>query len=123
MQSSRLKNFPEFCPWTLVYAWAILLSCGQPEKFCKTAPSEKESKDLKPDNLDQDQARMTNWIILEHHFKTLKRVLEANDLLDKHSKIFVTNESRFNMDFRQGKLVVSHGSNQAHSQSKSSMII
>ena len=123
MQSSRLKNFPEFCPWTVAYAWAILLSCGQPEKFCKTGPSEKGSKDLKPDNLDQDQARMTNRIIFEHYFKTIKRLLKANDLLDKHSKIFITNESGVNMDFRQGKLEVSHGSKQAHSQSKSSMII
>ena len=117
-----IHSFPLNIKQTFAYAWAILRSCGQPEKFCKTGPSEKGRRDLKPDNLDQDQARITNQITFEHHFKTLKRVLEDNDLLDKHSKIFNTSESGVNMDFRQGKLVVSN-SKQAHSQSKSSMII
>ena len=63
---------------------------------------------------------MTNSVIIEHHFKTLKRVLEENDLLNKHDKIFNTDESGINMDLRQGKVVVSHGSKQAHSQSKGS---
>ena len=63
---------------------------------------------------------MANSVIIEHHFKTLKRVLEENDLLNKRDKIFNTDESGINMDLRQGKVVVSHGSKQAHSQSKGS---
>ena len=42
----------------------------------------------KPDNLDQVQARMANQIVLECHFKTLKTVLEENDLLYKPNKTF-----------------------------------
>ena len=32
---------------------------------------------------------MANSVIIEHHFKTLKRVLEENDLLNKHNKILI----------------------------------
>ena len=66
---------------------------------------------------------MANSVVVEHHFKLLKeywkkRVL--NDLLDKRTKCFNTDESGINMDLRQGKVVVSRGSKQAHSQSKGS---
>ena len=60
---------------------------------------------------------MTNRVVVERHFKTLKRVLE-NDLLDKPGKIFNTDESGINMDLRQGKVMVSRGSKHAHSQPK-----
>ena len=51
-----------------------------------------------------------NKIVVERHFKTLKRVLEENDLLDKRNKVFNTDESGINVDLRQGKVVVSRGS-------------
>ena len=103
----------------------------RPEKFCKTGPSEKwwrgfkkrHHEDItlqKSDNLDRGRARMANSVVIERHFKTLKRVLEENDLLNKRDKIFNTDESGINMDLRQGKVVVSRGSKQAHSQSKGS---
>ena len=60
---------------------------------------------------------MTNRVVVERHFKTLKRVLE-NDLLDEPDKIFNTDESGINMDLRQGKVMVSRGSKHAHSQPK-----
>ena len=64
----------------------------RPEKFCKTGPSEKwwrgfkkrHHEDItlqKSDNLDRGRARMANSVVIERHFKTLKRVLEENDLL------------------------------------------
>ena len=61
---------------------------------------------------------MANRIVIEHYFKTLKRLLEENDLLDNLDKIFNTDESGINMNLRQGKVVVSRGSKQAHSESK-----
>ena len=61
---------------------------------------------------------MTNRIVTEHYFKTLKRLLEENDLLDNLDKTFNTDESGININLRQGKVVVSHGSKQAHSESK-----
>ena len=61
---------------------------------------------------------MTNRVIVERHFKTLKRVLEENDLLDKPDKIFNTDESGIKMDSRQGKVMVFRGSKHAHSQPK-----
>ena len=61
---------------------------------------------------------MANQIVIEHHFKSIKRVLEENYLLGKCNKIFNTDESGINMDLRQYKAVVSSGSMQAHSQSK-----
>ena len=63
---------------------------------------------------------MANSVIIERHFKTLKRVLEENDLLNKRDKIFNTDESGINVDLRQGRVVVSCGSKQAHFQSKGS---
>ena len=63
---------------------------------------------------------MANSVVIERHFKTLKRVLKENDLLNKRDKIFNTDESGINMGLRQGKVVVSRGSKQAHSQSKGS---
>ena len=44
--------------------------------------------------------------------------MEESDLLDKYNKTFNTDEPGINMDLRQGKVVVSCGSEQAHSQSK-----
>ena len=60
------------------------------------------------------------WQTVERHCKTLRRVLEENDLLNSHNKTFNTDESGINMDLREGKIVVSHGFKQAHSQSKGS---
>ena len=37
----------------------------------------------KLDNLDWGWARMANQIVIEHHFKTLKRVLEENNFLGR----------------------------------------
>ena len=61
---------------------------------------------------------MGNRIVVECHFKTPKRVLEENYLLTKHNKVFNTDESRINTDWRQDKVVVFCGSKQAHSQLK-----
>ena len=68
------------------------------------------------------QARMANRIIVEHHFKTLRKVSEGNELLNKHSKIFNTDESGNNTDLRQGKVAVSCSIKQVISQSKGLMI-
>ena len=61
---------------------------------------------------------MGNKIVVECHFKTPKRVLEENHLLNKCNKIFNMDESRINTDWRQDKIVGFCGSKQAHSQSK-----
>ena len=57
---------------------------------------------------------MANSVVIEHHFKTLKRVLEENELRNKCNKIFNTDESSINMDLRQGKVVISRGSKGMH---------
>ena len=43
---------------------------------------------------------MANSVVAEHHFKTLKSVLEENDLLNKRDKKFITDKSGINMDLR-----------------------
>ena len=68
---------------------------------------------------------MANSVVVEHHFKLLKEYWKKrvrNNLLDKSDKFFNTYESGINMDLRQDKVVVSHGSKQAQSQSKAPMI-
>ena len=69
------------------------------------------------------QARMANRIIVEHHFKTLRKASEGNELLDKGNKIFHTDESENNTDLRQGKVAVSCSIKQVISQLKGLMMI
>ena len=72
----------------------------------------------KPDNLDHGRARMANENAMMNHFQTLKDLLVEHDLLGKLEKLFHVDESGINMDIQQGKVVVTMGSNQAHSMSQ-----
>ena len=61
---------------------------------------------------------MTNGNLMMNHFQTLKDLLVEHDVLDKPEKLFNVGKSGINMDIRQGKVVVTKGSKQAHSMSK-----
>ena len=62
---------------------------------------------------------MANKYVVSNHFKTLGKLLEENDLLNKPEHSFNVNESGMCMNCKNGKLVVKKGAKQAHSTAKS----
>ena len=113
------------------FAWAIVMKSGRTKQFKGSGPSEKWWRGFKnrhaneitlrnPDNLDRGRGRMANAIVIERHFKTLKKVLEEKGIFNKPEALFNVDESGMNMECRTGKVVVKSKAKHAHSLSKGS---
>ena len=110
------------------FTWQVIVVSGRASQFKNTGPSEKwwrgfkksHSKEItlrKPGNLDRGRGRMANEHVVSNHFKTLGKISEENDSLNKPEHIFNVDESGMSMNCTNGKVVVKKGA-KAHSTAK-----
>ena len=66
---------------------------------------------------------MANKYVVSNHFKTLGKLLEENDLLNKPEHSFNVNESGMCMNCKNGKLVVKKEQSRPTQQQRAKEII
>ena len=95
------------------FACQVFVASGRAAQVKNTGPTEKwwrgfkkcHSKEItlrKPDNLDRGREGMANEHVVSNHFKTLGKLLEGNDFLNKPEHIFNVDESGMSMNCKNG---------------------